>query len=242
MGAQDYQHPYPSAALASEYPFVPLKYERPDLDEVRRRADAHYTEMAGRRSVRMFSPDPLPREIIDRAIATASTAPSGAHHQPWTFVATDAPEVKAAIREAAEVEERENYEGGRMNDEWQGALAPLGTDWHKEFLEVAPWLVVVFEQRYGLSPAGERRHHYYVKESVGLACGLFIAAIHRMGLVTLPHTPTPMAFLRRILQRPENERPFILFPVGFPYPGVRVPDLARKPLAEVAVHVDELAP
>ena len=143
--------------------------------------------------------------------------------------------MKREIRLAAEEEERVNYLDNRMNAEWQEALAPLGTDHHKEFLEIAPWIVVLFEQRYEVRPDGTHRKHYYVKESVGMAAGLFIAALHHMGLATLPHTPTPMAFLRRILERPANERPFVMFPVGFPVPGTRVPDLRRKTLDEVAV-------
>lgn len=157
--------------------------------------------------------------------------------QPWTFVVVGDPEVKRHIRVAAEAEERENYEGGRLPPEWRAALAPLGTDWRKPFLEAAPWLVIVFEQRYGLEADGTRRHHYYVKESVGIACGFFIAALHRLGLVTLTHTPSPMAFLSRLLRRPGNERPFILFPVGYPAEGAMVPDLVRKDLADVMVEV-----
>ena len=180
----------------------------------------------------MISPEPIPLDLIDTAIASASTAPSGAHRQPWHFVVSGDPDVKRQIREAAEKEERANYEG-RINDEWKGALAPLGTDWHKEFLTEAPWIVVLFEQRYGVTADGERSHNYYVKESVGIAAGIFITALHHAGLVTLTHTPSPMAFLTRLLGRPENERPFVLFPVGLPMPGVQVPDLHRKPLDEV---------
>ena len=145
--------------------------------------------------------------------------------------------MKAAIREAAEQEERTNYLDNRMNKEWQQALAPMGTDWHKEFLEVAPWIVVLFEQRYEQRDDGERRKNYYVKESCGIAAGLFIASLQTMGLATLTHTPSPMAFLSTVLDRPENERPFVLFPVGYPLPGVRVPDLARKPLDDVLVRI-----
>ncbi len=148
--------------------------------------------------------------------------------------------IKRRIREAAEEEELRNYLDQRMNAEWQAALAPLGTDHHKEFLEIAPWIVVLFEQRYGVLPDGSTRHHYYVKESCGIAAGLFIAAVHRAGLATLTHTPSPMAFLTRELGRPDNERPFVLFPVGYPLPGVQVPDLHRKPLDEVRVIVGDL--
>lgn len=185
----------------------------------------------------MFSDAPVPRHLVEQAIRTASTAPSGAHRQPWTYVITGDPEVKRQIREAAEEEERINYEGGRLPEHWREALEPLGTDWHKEFLEVAPWIVVLFEQRFGVNPDGSKRHHFYVKESVGIAAGLFIAALHHMGLATLTHTPSPMAFLRKLLGRPENERPFCMFPIGYPADSCVVPDLTRKPLDEVMVEV-----
>lgn len=194
-------------------------------------------EMEQRRSVRDFSSRPVPREMIETAVAAASTAPSGAHKQPWTFVVTQDAEVKRAVRNAAEGEERRNYEGGRLPQHWLDDLEPLGTGWEKPFLEVAPWLVVVFEQRYGIGDDGRRLHHYYVKESVGIACGMFIDAVHRMGLVTLTHTPSPMAFLRTLLGRPENERPFILFPIGYPADDCRVPDLRRKPLDRIMVEI-----
>ena len=192
-------------------------------------------EMAARRSVRSFSPAAVPRQVIEQAILTATSAPSGAHQQPWTFVAVSDPTLKRRIRIAAEAEERRNYDGGRMPPEWLDALAPLGTDWHKPFLETAPWLVVLFEQVHGWFPDGTVRKHYYARESVGIACGLFIAAIQRMGLATLTHTPSPMRFLSRILERPANERPFVLLPVGYPAPDCTVPDLRRKSLDEVAV-------
>lgn len=233
-----YTHPYPSDALAAEHPFIAYAGERLDAAEMEKRAASFYALMDTRRSVRLFSDESVDVSLIERAVLTASTAPSGAHKQPWTFVATSSPLVKKAIREAAEEEERVNYLENRMNEEWQEALAPIGTDHHKEFLEVAPWIVVLFEQRYEQRSDGDRRKNYYVKESCGIAAGLFIAALHTMGLATLTHTPSPMAFLTKTLGRPENERPFVMFPVGYPLPGVRVPDLARKPLAEVLVHVD----
>lgn len=200
-------------------------------------ARAVFEEMDTRRSVRAFSDEPVPREAIEYAIRAASTAPSGAHRQPWTFVLVGDAGTKQEIRAAAEREERENYEGGRLPEEWRAALEPLGTGSEKPFLEIAPWLVVVFEQRYGVDESGERFHNYYVKESVGIACGLFISTLHRIGLVTLTHTPSPMAFLTRLLGRPANERPFILFPVGYPAEGAQVPNLTRKPLDEVLVDV-----
>lgn len=236
----EYQHPYPSPELAAEHPFVPLDFERRPVEEMRAAGQAFLSEMDRRRSVRMLSPEPVPLDIIETAIATASTAPSGAHLQPWRFVVTGDPEIKRQIREAAEEEERVNYLENRMNEEWQRVLAPLGTDWHKEFLEIAPWIVVLFEERFSFHVDGTQRKHYYVKESTGIAAGLFIAALHRAGLTTLTHTPTPMAFLTRLLGRPRNERPFVLFPVGFPADGVLVPDLERKPLDHVRVIVGDV--
>jgi nitroreductase len=217
------------------YPFIPYDFQRYPEHEMLRRADEFYAEMNRRRSVRHFAADPVPRRLVELAIQAASTAPSGAHRQPWRFVAVDDPDIKRQIRVAAEKEERLSYEGGRMPPDWLAALAPLGTDWHKPYLEIAPWLVVVFEEVHGYEADGARRKNYYVKESVGIACGVFIAAVHRMGLGTLTHTPSPMAFLARILGRPEHERPFMLFPIGYPAPGATVPDLRRKSLDEIAL-------
>ncbi len=230
-----YEHPYPDPVLQAAHPFDIHAIRRRNDAEMTRRADEFLQLMDARRSVRMFDDTPVPRALIETAIRTASTAPSGAHMQPWTFVAISDRGLKQQIRAAAEEEERVNYLDNRMNEEWQEALAPLGTDHHKEFLEIAPWIVVLFEQRFGERPDGSKRTHYYVKESVGIAAGMFVTAIHQMGLTTLPHTPTPMAFLRRLLDRPETERPFVMFPVGHPLPGVQVPHLARKPLDEIAV-------
>lgn len=235
-----YKHPYPPAELAKEHPFIPYETTTVGVEEMAKRGAAFHDTMDARRSVRLFSDEPVDVSLIEQAIMTASTAPSGAHKQPWTFVATKSVDVKRAIREAAEEEERTNYLDNRMNEEWQEALAPIGTDWHKEFLEVAPWIVVLFEQRYELRPDGEKRKNYYVKESCGIAAGLFIASLQTMGLATLTHTPSPMAFLTKVLGRPVNERPFVLFPVGYPLDGVQVPDLGRKPLDEVMVHVTNL--
>jgi nitroreductase len=190
-----------------------------------------------RRSVREFASDPVPRELIEHAIAAAHSAPSGANQQPWHFVAVSDPGVKAQIRVAAEAEEREFYEGGRTPGAWLEALEPLGTDWHKPFLEAAPWLVAVFKEVHGVAADGSKITNYYVNESVGIACGLFIAALHNMGLATLTHTPQPMRFLNRILQRPGNERPFLLFPVGYPAPGCRVPAIEKKRPDEVVTWV-----
>ena len=218
--------------------FIPYRPARDPEAVMLERGRRFRLELEARRSVRMFSGDPVPRELIELAIMTGSTAPSGAHQQPWTFVAVGDPDVKRQIRIAAEEEERQSYEGGRMPAEWLTALAPLGTDWHKPFLETAPWIVVLFEQVHGRFPDGSNRKHYYARESVGIACGLFVAAIHQMGLVTLTHTPSPMGFLNSILRRPKHERPFVLLPVGYPAEDCVVPELRRKSLDEVASFVE----
>ena len=216
---------------------IPYTPERLDSDTQQQRARAFFEDMDKRRSVRFFSADPVPLRLIEDAIRTASTAPSGAHKQPWTYVVTGDADIKRQIRKAAEEEERINYEGGRIPPHWREDLEPLGTDWHKPFLETAPWVVVLFEQRYQLDANGEKRHVYYPKESVGISAGLFIAALHHMGLATLTHTPSPMRFLTKLLERPESERPFCLFPIGHPAADCVVPDLRRKPLDEVMVKV-----
>lgn len=221
----------------SPLPTVPYDYERLAEEEMRRRAVAFHAAMARRRSVRDFSDEPVPRDLVELAIRTAATAPSGAHRQPWRFVAVSDPAVKREIRVAAEAEEKTSYDG-RMSEEWLAALEPLGTDWRKPFLETVPWIVVVFAELWEEGGDGSKVKNYYVKESVGIACGLFVAALHAMGLATLTHTPSPMAFLNRILGRPGNEKPFILFPVGYPAPGCRVPDLRRKPLDSVSVWLE----
>lgn len=231
----EYHYPYPTAEALATHPFVQLQFDRLDEAEMLRRGEDFLTHMQHRRSVRMLSNEPVPRRLVELAIEAASTAPSGAHRQPWTFVVVGDPGLKRRIREAAEAEERQNYDGGRMNEEWRHALGPLGTDSHKEFLEVAPWLVVLFEQRFSPDGRGGQRHNYYVKESVGIAAGIFITALHTMGLVTLTHTPSPMAFLSKVLDRPEHERPFVVFPIGYPLEGTLVPDLRRKSLLEVMV-------
>jgi nitroreductase len=212
----------------------PLPFERLPEDEMAARGHEFRELMARRRSVREFAPDSVPRELIETAIAAANTAPSGANRQPWHFVVVSDPAVKAEIRRGAEAEEREFYEGGRATEEWLEALAPLGTDWRKPFLEIAPWLVVVFKQIHAVREDGVKLTNYYVNESVGIACGLFIAAIHQMGLATLTHTPQPMRFLTEILDRPSNERPYILFPVGYPHPDCQVPGISKKNLEEVS--------
>jgi iodotyrosine deiodinase len=217
---------------------IPLDFQRLSEDDMLARGSAFLALMARRRSVRDFSPDPVPRSLIATAIATAHSAPSGANRQPWHFAAVGDAGVKREIRLAAEAEEREFYEGGRATPAWLAALAPLGTGWHKPFLETAPWLVAVFKEIHGVAPDGAPLANYYVNESVGIACGLFIAALHTCGLATLTHTPQPMRFLNRILQRPAHEKPFILFPVGYPAPDCQVPALEKKPLADVITWIE----
>ena len=231
--------------MEGEYRPVPLDFRRLPVDEQLTRARDFTTWMRRRRTVRSFSPEPVAYELIEEAIAAAASAPSGANRQPWTFVVVSDPVIKRRIREAAEAEERESYEH-RMPDDWLDALAPLGTDWHKEFLEVAPFLIVVFRQDYGLTvgPDGVERHikHYYVNESVGIACGFLLAALHWAGLATLTHTPSPMGFLAEVLQRPKNEKPYLLVPVGYPASDAVVPAIERKSLDVVRIGIGSLTP
>lgn len=202
-------------------------------DDVRDRSLGFYDLMSKRRSIRFFSDKTVPREVIETIIMTASTAPSGAHKQPWSFVAVSSGEVKEKIRKAAEEEEYRNY-NGRMSEEWLDDLAKFDTDWHKPFITTAPWIIVLFRQPYGLDDQGQRVKHYYVNESVGIAAGMLITAIHNAGLVTLTHTPSPMNFLERLLNRPSNEKAFLLLPVGYPANEATVPVLTRKSIGEVA--------
>ncbi|HEX5170894.1 MAG TPA: nitroreductase family protein [Cyclobacteriaceae bacterium] len=213
-----------------------IQYQRPILDEreALNRSRNFRNDITSRRTVREFSDKAVDREIIENLIRAASSAPSGANKQPWTFCIVTNPILKKQIREAAEKEEYENYHG-RMNDEWVEDLRPLQTDWQKPFLETAPLLIVVFKKPYDLVATGAKRNNYYVAESTGLACGFLLVAIHQAGLVALTHTPSPMNFLIEILERPENERPFLLIPVGFPREETYVPRLKRKELEEVAV-------
>ncbi|MBO6516365.1 MAG: nitroreductase family protein [Bacteroidia bacterium] len=212
--------------------FIPFQAEYPSEDELRSRASAFYQSIDRRRTVREFSDREVPRQVIEDIIMAAGTAPSGAHKQPWTFCAISSPEMKSKIRAAAEEEEYENYHG-RMSEEWLKDLQPFGTDWHKPFLEIAPWLIVVMRKTYDVDD-GVKRKNYYVQESVGIACGMLLTAIHQAGLVSLTHTPSPMNFLAKILGRPENEKPFLLVPVGYAADDVSVPDLQRKSLEEIA--------
>ncbi len=213
--------------------FVTLPFQPLTADEMVQRAARFRDRMVTRRSVRQFSDRPVPREVIEACLVTAGSAPSGANQQPWHFVAITDATLKRAIREAAEAEERAFYED-RAPREWLEALAPLGTDADKPYLEAAPYLIAIFQQRYGSDARGQRVKHYYAPESVGIATGLLIAALHQAGLATLTHTPSPMGFLTRILERPEGERPFLLLVTGYPAPDAEVPDIGRKTLEEIA--------
>ncbi|MCF8257191.1 MAG: nitroreductase family protein [Flavobacteriales bacterium] len=215
--------------------FIPYVAPQLSPEEMLDRASQFHDLMAQRRSLRMFSDRPVAKEVIEHIILTAGTAPSGAHKQPWTFCAVNSSDIKRQIREAAEKEEYENYHG-RMSDRWLHDLEPFGTDHHKPFLETAPWLIAVFRRNYELLN-GEKVNNYYVNESVGIATGFLLAAIHNAGLVALTHTPSPMNFLTQALGRPANEKPFLLVPVGHPADGATVPHLKRKSLAEIGVFV-----
>jgi nitroreductase len=215
-------------------PFVPLDFQRIPLEASLARARAFHETMDRRRTTRHFSTEPVPRALIELAIRTAGTSPSGAHQQPWTFVAVSDPALKAEMRRAAEEEEQAFYRG-RAPDDWLEALAPLGTDEHKPHLTDAPWVVVLFRQSHGVNPDGSKRTFYYTQESCGIAAGFFIAAVHGMGLVTLTHTPNPMAFLGELLGRPANEKAMLVMPVGYPAKDARVPDIKRKALGQIAV-------
>jgi nitroreductase len=213
-----------------------IKYEGVIVgdDEIVERSRAYYEIMDKRRSVRVFSDKPVPFEVVENMVKTASTAPSGAHKQPWTFCVVSDLEIKKQIRQAAEEEEYTNYHG-RMSEAWLEDLKVFGTDWQKPFLEIAPYLIIVFKKAYDFDKNNQKSKNYYVNESVGIACGLLISAIHQAGLVTLTHTPSPMNFLQKILNRPENERPYLLIPVGYPAENVEVPNIDRKGLGEIMV-------
>ncbi|MGB1102802.1 MAG: nitroreductase family protein [Crocinitomicaceae bacterium] len=218
--------------LKEHIPYKPIQY---DESEMRNRAEAFYQLMDKRRSVRQFSDRNVPKEIIDQVIRTASTAPSGAHKQPWTFCVISNKELKSKLRELAEEEEKRNY-NGRMSDRWLNDLTPLGTDAVKEFIDISPWIIVVMKKSFDYDENGQKTKNYYVNESVGIASGMLIAAIHNAGLVTLTHTPSPMNFIAKLLERPENERPYLLLPVGYAHESCVVPDLERKPLEEIAIY------
>jgi nitroreductase len=214
--------------------FLKHDYTRLDVGTMEARSAAFLETIRRRRTVRAYAREPVPMAVVENAIAAAASAPSGANQQPWTFVVVTDLEVKRRIRVAAEEEERRSY-AGRMPEEWLRALEPLGTDEHKPHLEDAPVVIVVFEQAYGLDDDGRKVKHYYVRESVGIAVGFLLAALNDAGLATLTHTPSPMAFLSEVLERPENERAYVVIPVGYPAADAEVPVIVKKPLDEVLV-------
>ena len=216
------------------YKHIPYYSESFSDKEMIKKSKSFYKWLDQRRSVREFSNKPVPKEVIENIIRSASTAPSGANKQPWTFCAISNPALKTQIRKAAEIEEEDNYKN-RMSERWKKDLEPLATDMNKPFLEVAPWLIAVFKKKYEYGDEGEKYNNYYVNESIGIACGLLISAIHNAGLATLTHTPSPMSFLTKLLNRPDNERPFLLLPVGFPESPAYVPDIKRKKMTEMTV-------
>ncbi len=222
-----------SIKLIEGYPFVGYSPETFSESKMIERSREFYEWTSNRRSVRDFSDKPIPKEVIENIIMAASTAPSGAHKQPWTFCAVGNQKIKTEIRMAAEKEEQESY-SHRMSEEWLQDIKPLQTAWGKPFLETAPYLIIVFKQAYDLLPDGSKKNNYYVNESVGIACGFLLSAIHHAGLVALTHTPSPMNFLANILNRPKNERPFLLIPVGYPHPETYVPKLERKSIGLIA--------
>jgi nitroreductase len=224
----------PGLSIMLEPVYQPLGFEELAPDAMLRRSQDFLEMMARRRTVRDYSDRPVPREIIANAVRTAALAPSGANQQPWTFVCISDPSIKSRIRVAAEDEEKSFY-SGRAGEEWLGALRHLGTDWEKPFLETAPWLIAIFGQRYGTTPDGGKVKHYYVPESVGIASGFLIAALHNAGLATLTHTPSPMGFLNEICGRPETEKAYILLVAGYPAEDCRVPAITKKTLDEMSV-------
>ena len=241
------------------YPFIPLHFEDRSPDQQLQRSQEFHQCLQKRRTIREFSSKPVPFELIENAVRAASSAPSGANQQPWRFVVVTNPEIRQRLRDAAEAEERDNYDR-RFPEEWLAALRPLGTDWHKPFLTDAPYLIVVFRENWGEEPTPEeeavgaaqsppadgsaqaqsihRIKHYYVMESVGIAVGMLLAALHWCGLATLTHTPSPMGFLNEVLERPSNEKAYVVIPVGYPAEDARVPDIKRKPLDEVLMRVE----
>lgn len=216
--------------------FIPYAYKAPSSKELKEKAHAYFELMNKRRSLRVFSDKPVPLEVMQDIIKTAGTAPSGAHKQPWTFCLISNPQLKSEIRKAAEKEEYDSY-NGRMSEQWLRDLEKFDTDWNKPFIETAPWIIVVFKRIFDFKNE-EKKTNYYVNESVGIACGMLISAIHNAGLVTLTHTPSPMNFLSKILNRPSNERPYLLLPVGFPDKNPMVPKLTRKALDEICILFD----
>ncbi len=222
----------------TKHPFIPYSRDEYSAEEMIERSKSFYDWADTRRSVRDFESTPVPKEVMENIIMTASTAPSGAHKQPWTFCLISNADLKAKLRALAEEEEKKSY-GGRMSDVWLKDLEPLGTDWVKEFIDIAPWIVIVMKRPYELNEDGTKHQNYYVNESVGLAAGFLLMAIHNAGLVALTHTPSPMNFIAKALGRPENERPFLLIPVGYAAKNAEVPDLARKTKEQVIEYYEE---
>ncbi len=220
-----------------EHPFIDFRRETYSSEEMLERSRDFYSWADERRSVRDFSDKPVPKEVMENILMTGSSAPSGAHKQPWTFCLISNASLKSKLRALAEEEEKKSYDG-RMSDAWLEDLAALGTDWEKEFIDVAPWIVIVMKRPYEIQKDGTKRQNYYVSESVGLASGFLLMAVHNAGLVALTHTPSPMNFIAKALERPENERPFLLIPVGHPSKSARVPDLIRKSKADVIEYYD----
>ncbi len=216
---------------------VPFQFPEIEETEIQQRSDDFYRFMHQRRSIREFSSRPVAREIIDTIIKTAGSAPSGANKQPWTFCVISNKELKSKIRKSAEAEEFTSY-NGRMSEEWLKDLEPFGTNHVKEFIDVCPYIIVVCKKAYDVDAHGARHTNYYVNESVGIAVGFLLAAIHNAGLVSLTHSPSPMNFLQDLLERPENERPYLLIPVGYPADNAKVPNISRKPLHDIAVFYD----
>lgn len=213
-------------------PFIPFSREFVNEKSMLEKSKEFFQWADERRSVRDFSDIPVPREVIENAIMTGSTAPSGAHKQPWTFCLISNASLKSKLRALAEEEEKKSYDG-RMSEQWLKDLEPLGTNWEKEFIDIAPWIVIIMKRVYEFGENGEKNNNYYVSESVGLAAGFFLLAVHNAGLVALTHTPSPMNFIAKALNRPENERPFLLIPVGYPSDSATIPDIHRKKIEEV---------
>jgi len=219
-----------------DYKFIPFQQKELTKEEQLNNSETFYQLLDDRRSVREFSDKGVDVKVIENIIKAASTAPSGAHKQPWTFCVVSNSTIKKQVREAAEIEEKENY-ASRMSERWKEDLEPFGTNWEKPFIEIAPYIIIVFKRVYEVIE-GEKRNNYYVNESVGIACGMLISAIHNAGLVTLTHTPSPMNFLTKVLNRPENERAFLLLPVGYAANDAEVPNIYRKSLNDVMVKYD----
>lgn len=221
----------------SDFPFIPYSRESYSNEEMLERSASFYAWADERRSVRHFSDKAVDKAVMENILMTASTAPSGAHKQPWTFCLISNAALKSQLRSLAEEEEKKSY-GGRMSEEWLEDLKPIGTDWVKEFIDVAPWIVVVMKRSYEFEEEGKKHQNYYVSESVGLAAGFLLMAVHHAGLVALTHTPSPMNFIAKALDRPDNEKPFLLIPVGHPATDAEVPDLTRKPIEQVIHYYD----